>query len=70
MYHVILIIIFASHMNSHVDVASHSNSRSVASDNYYVDNSRYSKHHNNVGYHVQESISTMNFMGFNATSNI
>lgn len=64
MFHVILIIIFASQMNSHVDVASHNNSRSVASDNYYVDNSRNSKHHNNVGYHVQESDINYEFYGF------
>ena len=42
---------FASHMNSHVHVASHNNSRHVASANYYVDNGPY---HTHPGYYGQE----------------
>lgn len=35
MYHVILIIIFASHMNSHVDDTSYNNKIYVASTNFF-----------------------------------
>jgi hypothetical protein len=61
MHIMILIIIFASTMNSHVGVASHGNMR------YYVASANQ---YHNSGYHVQGLISTMIFSSFNATSNI
>jgi hypothetical protein len=66
-HHRNLIIIL--HMNSHVDFASHNNIRYFALNNYYVDNILHHMHHN-VGYYVQELLSTINYLGFNATSNI
>jgi hypothetical protein len=65
--YMILIIIFVSTMNSHVGVATHNDSRYVASANYYVDNG---PHHTLPGYYGQESMSTINSSSFNFTSNI
>ena len=58
---------FACHMNSHVHVASHNNSRHVASANYYVHNDPY---HTHSEYYGQESMSTMSSSSFNFTSSI
>ena len=58
---------FVSHMNFHVDVTSHNNSRHVASANYYVDNGPY---HTHPEYHGQEPMSTMSSSSFNFTSSI
>lgn len=44
--HLMFLIIILQVMNSHVDVASHNNSKSVASANCYVDNAPHHTHHN------------------------
>ena len=56
-------------MNSYVGVASDNTSRYVASANTYVANDLHYRHHNSE-YHVQESMSTTNFLSLNAASNI
>jgi hypothetical protein len=59
---------FASSINSHVDVASYNHTRYVASAKTF-DNALHHMHHNH-GYYGQESMSTLNSLSFNATSNI
>ena len=60
---------FPSFMNSHVGVASHNDSRYVASANIYVVNDLHYTHHNSA-HHVRKPKSTTNSLSFNATSNI
>ena len=55
-------------MNSHVGVASHNDTRYVASADTFV-NAPHHTHHS-YGYYGQEPVSTMNSSSFNFTSNI
>lgn len=55
-------------MNSRVGVASHNNTRYVASTNTFV-NAPHHRHHNCASY-GQEPMSTVHSLNFNATSNI
>jgi hypothetical protein len=55
-------------MNSHVGVASHNDTRYVASANTFVNAPHHT--HYNYGYYGQKSMSIVNSLSFNATSNI
>jgi hypothetical protein len=55
-------------MNSHVGVASHNDTRYVASANILVSAPYHT--HNNYGYYGQEPMSIINSSSFDATSNI
>jgi hypothetical protein len=59
---------FASHISSHVGVASCNDTKYVASADTF-DNASHHTHHI-YGYHGQESMSTLNSLNFDATSNI
>jgi hypothetical protein len=59
---------FASHISSHVGVASCNDTRYVASADTF-DNVPHHTHNNN-GYHGQEPMSTMNSLSFDAPSNM
>jgi hypothetical protein len=59
---------FASHISSHVGVASCNDTRYVASADTF-DNVPYHTH-NNYRYHGQELMSTINPLSFDATSNM
>jgi hypothetical protein len=59
---------FASHISSHVGVASCNDTRYVASADTFDNVPHHT--HNNYGYHGQESMSTMNSLSFDATSNM
>ena len=55
-------------MSSHVDVASHNDTRYVASADNFV-NAPHHTHHS-YGYYGQEPMQVVNSSSFNATSNI
>lgn len=55
-------------MNSHIDVTGRNNSRSIVSANYNVDGLHHI--HLNTRYYDQQPMSTMNSLGFNATSDV
>ena len=55
-------------MNSHVDVASHNDTRQVGSANTFFSAPHYT--HHNSRYYGQESMSIANSLSFNVTSNI
>jgi hypothetical protein len=59
---------FASFMISHVGVASHNDTRYVASADILVNAPHHT--HNNYGYYGQETMSIVIFSSFDATSNI
>jgi hypothetical protein len=59
---------FASTINSYVDVTGDNDTRYVASANTFVNALHHIYH--NYGYYGQESMSTVNSLSFNATSNI
>jgi hypothetical protein len=59
---------FASHISSHVGVASCNDTRYVASADTFDNVPHHT--HNNYGYHGQEPMSTMNSLSFDATSNM
>jgi hypothetical protein len=59
---------FASHISSHVGVASYNDTRYVESADTF-DNVPHHTHINN-GNHGQEPMSTMNSLSFDATSNM
>jgi len=59
---------FVSSMNSHVDVASHNNTKYVASTATF-DNAPHNTHHN-YGCYGQEPMSIVNSSDFGTTSNI
>ena len=59
---------FASIINSHIDVASHDDTRYVASANTII-NAPHHTHHN-YEYYGQEPMSIVNSSSFDATSNI
>ena len=55
-------------MNSHVGVASHNDTRYVASANTFVNTPHHT--HHNYEYYAQEPMSTVNSSNFDATSNV
>jgi hypothetical protein len=59
---------FASHISSHVGVASCNDTRYVASADTFDNASHHTP--NNYGYHGQEPLHVVNYLSFDATSNI
>ena len=60
---------FAKTMNSHVDIARHSDSRYVALASHYSDNAFNCANYNSENY-MQKLMSNMNALNFNISSNI